>query len=322
MNLSTKKGDIITATYEDIEKRNENLKSGKNSPPQANPDGYTGNEDVTLKINAPGVLSNDLDDDGPQSLTAHYNNDISKGSLTFNDDGSFEYSTLENNWFGLVTFTYYAYDGNENSESVKVEIYIQSVNDPPEVLSIPDQTIDEDSTFTLFDLDMYVNDNDPIDVISWEYSGNSALDVDINEDNEATITIISQGWNGIETITFTASDGYLSDYDEVIFTVENLQTIGIEDSYSVIKNNILTIEAPGILSNDIDVDELSAVLNDDVSHGILTLNPDGSFVYQPDGDWLGEDTFSYRAFDGDVYSEETLVTIHVKGRPEPPSPYF
>ena len=64
-----------------------------NQPPTANDDSYTTDEDTTLNIPAPGVLSNDNDPDGgPSSLTAVLVSDVSYGTLTLNSDGSFTYT--------------------------------------------------------------------------------------------------------------------------------------------------------------------------------------------------------------------------------------
>ena len=43
------------------------------------------------------------------------------------------------------------------------------------------------------------------------------------------------------------------------------------------------VAAPGVLGNDTDgdADPLTAILNTDVSHGVLTLNANGSFSYTP-----------------------------------------
>ncbi|WP_323752734.1 VCBS domain-containing protein, partial [Marinobacter sp.] len=79
----------------------------------------------------------------------------------------------------------------------------------------------------------------------------------------------------------------------------------------------------GVLANDIDVesDPLTATNLDTTSTlGLVMLNPDGSFTYDPNGmfDYLraGEfavDTFSYTANDGMVDSNAATVTITVTG---------
>ena len=79
----------------------------------------------------------------------------------------------------------------------------------------------------------------------------------------------------------------------------------------------LTVAAPGVLGNDTDVDgsPLTAALVADVSHGALTLAADGGYVYQPAAGFVGNDVFTYRAFDGSAYSTPATVTIAVTAQP-------
>ncbi|MCH8043066.1 MAG: tandem-95 repeat protein [Planctomycetes bacterium] len=69
----------------------------------------------------------------------------------------------------------------------------------------------------------------------------------------------------------------------------------------------------GVLGNDLDVDgdELSASLADDVKSGTLDLADDGSFSYTPNPGFAGIDTFTYVASDGQSTSNVATVTIRV-----------
>lgn len=95
-----------------------------------------------------------------------------------------------------------------------------SVNQPPVVSGIPDQTIDEGQSFATISLDAYVSDPDNADTeMNWSWAGNSQLGVSI-VNRVATITVPSADWNGAESITFTASDpGGESNGDTALFTV-------------------------------------------------------------------------------------------------------
>ena len=68
-----------------------------------------------------------------------------------------------------------------------------------------------------------------------------------------------------------------------------------------------------VLDNDTDVDgdNLTAETVSGPSHGTLALNPDGTFVYTPNQDFNGVDSFQYRATDGVWASDPTTVTITV-----------
>ena len=62
---------------------------------------------------------------------------------------------------------------------------------------------------------------------------------------------------------------------------------------------------------------LSAVLLEGVSHGMLTLNADGSFDYTPDNGYGGTDSFVFQAFDGVYYSLPSVVTLNIVPPPAP-----
>jgi VCBS repeat-containing protein len=69
----------------------------------------------------------------------------------------------------------------------------------------------------------------------------------------------------------------------------------------------------GVLSNDSDAnnDALFATKVTDPSNGSVTLDGDGSFSYQPDEDFVGTDSFTYKVDDGIVYSNTATVWITV-----------
>ena len=75
----------------------------------------------------------------------------------------------------------------------------------------------------------------------------------------------------------------------------------------------LSVAAPGVLANDHDDDgdTLTATKVSNPSHGSVTLNSDGSFTYQPNEDYVGPDSFTYKASDGTADSNAATVTITV-----------
>src|SRR5207247_1846708 len=89
--------------------------------------------------------------------------------------------------------------------------------------------------------------------------------------------------------------------------------VAINDSYAVNEDTLLTVNAPGVLGNDTDTENgtLTAILVSGPASGTLTLNPDGSFSYQPGPDFSGTDSFTYRSSDGSLESAPATVTILV-----------
>src|SRR5204863_520528 len=89
--------------------------------------------------------------------------------------------------------------------------------------------------------------------------------------------------------------------------------VAVNDSYTTAEDSTLTVSAPGVLANDLDVEgnALSAVLVSNPTHGALTLNGDGSFSYTPATNYNGSDSFTYKATDGTADSGNATVTITI-----------
>jgi hypothetical protein len=69
----------------------------------------------------------------------------------------------------------------------------------------------------------------------------------------------------------------------------------------------------GVLVNDFDPQNygLSSTLVSGPSHGTLGLKTDGSFTYSPDANFVGTDSFTYKANDGTLDSNVATATINV-----------
>lgn len=94
------------------------------------------------------------------------------------------------------------------------------------------------------------------------------------------------------------------------------QPIAIDDAYPVAEDGTLNVAATGVLVNDTDASgallpAATASLASSTSSGSVTLLADGSFVYTPNADFNGTDTFTYRANDGTLDSNVASVSITV-----------
>lgn len=96
----------------------------------------------------------------------------------------------------------------------------------PGLTDILNQTFNQGQSVQIH-LDNYVHDPDHSDAqISWTFSGNVHLNVSINADRIATISVINPAWYGSESITFTAMDpDSFFNQDEAIFTVNALPQV-------------------------------------------------------------------------------------------------
>lgn len=99
--------------------------------------------------------------------------------------------------------------------------------------------------------------------------------------------------------------------------VPNTAPNAVDDSYAGFVETPLNVAAPGVLSNDSDVNmaPLTAVVVAPPSHGILVFNADGSFTYTPEAAFAGVDSFTYQAFDGGLNSNTATVNLTVNTAP-------
>ena len=75
----------------------------------------------------------------------------------------------------------------------------------------------------------------------------------------------------------------------------NAAPVASADTHSATEDTTLTVSAPGVRGNDIDAngDPLTVTLVSNGSHGAVTLDANGGFVYTPAADFNGSDSFTY-----------------------------
>ncbi len=295
--------------------------TGNNDAPTALDNSYSTPEETPLTVAAPGILDNDTDPEN-DSLTAVLVTDVQNGTLVLNIDGSFVY-TPNVNFVGDDTFTYQANDGSLLSNTAVVTITVTNENDPP--TAVPDEyATNEDTTLIVTAPGVLANDTDPENDPLTAY-------LDTNVSN-GTLAFLADGsfiytptlnFNGIDIFTYYAEDdsNAASASTTVTITVipQNDPPVAVDDaggSYQTNEDTPLTISAPGVLSNDSDIDgdNLTAVNASTPANGTVNLNSDGSFVYTPNAQFNGTDTFTYQAQDdgdGFLLSNTATVTITV-----------
>ena len=96
------------------------------------------------------------------------------------------------------------------------------------------------------------------------------------------------------------------------FAFAQIGPIAENDFYSINEDSILTINPAGVLLNDTNTgSDIFAIIQTNVGFGILTLNLDGSFTYQPNQNFDSIDSFTYIATNGTHSSNNATVTLFV-----------
>ncbi len=288
---------------------------GTGAAPVAVADALVVDEDQVLDLAAPGVLGNDIPADG-QALEAILLSGPESGDLTLEADGSVVYVPAPD-VHGTFTFRYKASDGRSDSAGVDVTLEVVSVNDAPVAMS----DAYEGSEDTKIDIrqgsGLLANDSDVegdllvAELVSPPVFGSLTVEAD-----GAFLYQPDPDFFGADSFTYLASDGVdVSPATRVDLTVAAVDDPpkALNDEYTVAEDQKLRVKAPGVLSNDEDVDPegLTVEVASPPSSGRLQLRSDGAVVYLPNRDFVGTDSFSYRALDGLGGVDEAAVQILV-----------
>src|SRR5207248_7177809 len=107
----------------------------------------------------------------------------------------------------------------------------------------------------------------------------------------------AKDYNGTDSFTFKANDGTVdSNIATVRITINavNDPPVAINDTVSTNEDTPVVVAAPGVLTNDMDVDRtsLTATRVCNPSNGTLILNVDGSFTYKPNSNFNVTDSLT------------------------------
>jgi VCBS repeat-containing protein len=261
-----------------------------------------------------GILINDTDVEGsPLSITIV--SGPSHGTLAMNVDGSFKYTPFAN-YNGTDSFTYKTSDGVNESNVATVNLTINAVNDFPTAVA-DSYSVNEDTVLTVAAPGVLANDSD--------VDGDSLTATLVTSTTNGTLAFNSNGsftytpnanFFGTDTFKYAARDGTsFSFIRTVTITVQGVNDAPVagDNSYTTSEDSQLTVAAPGVLANDSDIENssLTALLVSGPSHGTLSLSSNGSFVYTPDADYNGADSFTYNARDGSADSNVATVSLTI-----------
>ncbi len=273
--------------------------------PLALPDSYDTLVNTSLTVAAPGVLGND-DNPSQSTLTAVLLDPPTHGTLALAANGSFTYSPAQA-YLGTDEFTYRATNG-KISNVARVTI---TVNPIAPTAADDAYLVELGKTLTVSAPGVLGNDGNPgglpltAAIVEEPVDGQLALAADGAFTYTPQVDYATQ-----DSFTYVADNGLTSNVATVTITVLDPDgpPVAADDQYNVPADESLTSAAPGVLANDVNPlpGNMTAVLGVDPAHGSLTLNANGSFSYTPDAGFNGQDSFTYRASNGQLSNEATV----------------
>ena len=296
-------------------------------PQNTNTYSNTVNEDSGgFTWNIGSVDTTDVDDTYPlASYTVTYTN-ASLATVTFDPSVGDPTITPKLNQNGTMTGTVTISDGDPACTlEVPFQVIVVPVNDCPVVDNmIADVSVNEDAPDLWIDIQNTFSDIEST-TLSYSVSSINPSIVSPSVTSTAIVLDFQNNASGNTTVIITTTDGDTNCTVDDIFNVSvapiNDAPSTNPDEISVVSGNSVTLLNDGVtntvLNNDVDVEgnPMTAQLITAPVNGTLTLNANGTFVYQHDGSATTTDVFYYSANDGIVNGNTASVTIYINNPP-------
>ncbi|HHF3067958.1 TPA: tandem-95 repeat protein, partial [Vibrio diabolicus] len=256
------------------------------------------------------VLGNDTFDGDDKVVSLDTNKGPANGTVSVNPDGTVTY-TPNDNYHGTDSFTYIVTSGGV-SESTTVNVDVTPVNDAP-VAKDDAATTQEDTAVTI---DVLPNDTD-ID------GDKLSIDSASVPSDQGTVEIVdgklvftpAENFNGDAEITYTVTDGALTDQATVNVTVNAVNDTPVVES-SLADQTLAEDFTPYSIDLNTafsDVDNVDGELSFSVSgnSNIQVAIVNGIATFTPTADWNGSEALTFTATDpsGESVSQAVNFTV-------------
>ncbi|TOC19445.1 hypothetical protein CGJ90_22730, partial [Vibrio parahaemolyticus] len=256
------------------------------------------------------VLGNDTFEGDGKVVSLDTNNGPANGTVSVNPDGSVTY-TPNDNYYGADSFTYIVTSGGV-SESTTVSVDVTPVNDAP-VAKYDTAITDEDTPVTI---DVLPNDTDVDgDKLSIESASVPKEQGTVEVVNGKLVFTPAENFNGDAEITYTVTDGALTDQATVNVTVNAVNDTPVVES-SIADQTLAedftqyTIDLNTAFSDVDNVDgELSFSVSGNSNIQVAIVN--GIATFTPTADWNGSEALTFTATDpsGESVSQTVNFTV-------------
>ncbi|NJL68585.1 MAG: tandem-95 repeat protein [Microcoleus sp. SM1_3_4] len=306
----------------------------RNRAPIASGDAAMVNAGSSVNIN---VLANDRDPDGdPLNLSIFKTSDNAKVGVNNNgtpdnpQDDIITY-TPNANYSGDDIFLYQIDDGKGGSDVTKVEVTVKA-NQPP-IASGDAASVNAGGSI---DINVLANDRDAdgdslsLSIFREAHNGKAAVNNNGTPDNPQDDLITytpNANYSGDDIFLYQIDDGKGgSDVTKVEVTVKAVNRLPIAIDDRATSHGDTSVKIP-VLANDSDPDGdtlILTVLTNGVG-GKAEINFNGTFektddfiTYQPHGDFIGSDSFTYQL--DDSHGGTATATVNITVNPTNPAP--
>jgi hypothetical protein len=205
------------------------------------------------------------------------------------------------------------YTSENMTENEQLKVYVRPINDAP-VINMP------------LSLTMLEDDAISISVTVTDVE-NNALKITIDPPpNGEIIGEIPDlqyqpmaGFTGSDYITVHAMDGFESTQKTLHITVQakNVAPVAFDETFQTLEDQTLSAK---LNATDANNDSIYFLLTENPENGKATIvDPKtGAFTYTPNLNFNGNDTFNFKAYDGELDSDIKTITIEIEPVNDPP----
>ena len=291
------------------------------------------------------VLPNDSDVDGDDLTVSNIVSQPANGVVTINVDGTVTYTPNPGFNTGSDTFIYQVCDDNGLCDNATVTVkvpksFLPPVANPDSNLTSEDVTLVVSAAEGLLKNDTDSNPGEILTVTKFQINGTSYAPGDTATIPEGMITVNADGsynfvptpdYNGtVPVVNYTISDGTGTATSNSTLTIEitpvNDVPVANPDTNTTLEDTQLSVfEVNGLLANDTDKDgtpltitiftinglDYNVGTTAILTEGSLTINGDGSYIFNPAKDYLGTvPQVTYTVTDGISVTTSTLdITV-------------
>jgi len=289
-------------------------------------DGVQSSQEISKGADV-GLLANDTQ--GADGATVTFVDESSlQGSLTWNADGSFDYTAKDNaSYTEVVNYTITDADGDTSQATLTINVENGTPTTQPTNVQVNEAGLDEGSQSATNSEQvkgqLVATDaqGDDLTFKAETIKGNYG-EIDIRADGSFTYTL---------TKPVTSSDNPVDDAESFVYTVTDSHgnsatgtiTVDVIDDVPQAVNDtpaalqsatsLTTTAANGMLANDVQGADGATVISVDTSgmRGQLSWNADGSYTYTADANGSYEEVVRYTIRDADGDTSQTNIKFVV-----------